>query len=39
MSKHHADLVMCWKTTGITKGKVCSYCEDKCIICDSYVGL
>lgn len=30
---------MCRKTTGITIGKVCSYCEDKCILCDSHVGL
>lgn len=39
MSKHHSDLIMCRKTTGIGLGSVCSYCEDKCIICDSYVEL
>lgn len=30
---------MCWKRTGIGVGKLCSYCEEKCVICDTYVNL
>ena len=37
MSKHHPDLIKCRKTPGISIGKLCEYCQDKCVICDSYV--
>jgi PHD finger-like domain-containing protein 5A len=39
MSKHHADLIKCRKTTGQAIGKVCEFCQDKCVNCDSYVQL
>ena len=37
MSKHHPDLVLCRKQTGIGIGKMCQACEGRCPICDSYV--
>ena len=37
MAKHHPDLVLCRKQPGVAFGRVCARCEDKCVICDSYV--
>ena len=37
MSKHHPDLILCRKQTGIAVGKLCDKCDGKCVICDSYV--
>lgn len=37
MAKHHPDLVMCRKQPGIAIGKLCEKCEERCVICDSYV--
>ncbi|KAF8936914.1 PHD finger-like domain-containing protein 5A [Lobosporangium transversale] len=37
MSKHHPDLIMCRKQTGIAIGRVCEKCDGRCVICDSYV--
>ena len=37
MAKHHPDLIMCRKQTGISVGRLCEKCEDKCVICDSHV--
>ncbi|KAL0238569.1 hypothetical protein GEMRC1_013042 [Eukaryota sp. GEM-RC1] len=31
------DLQMCRKHTGNGTGKLCSLCEGRCVICDSYV--
>lgn len=39
MAKHHPDLIMCKKQPGASIGKVCEKCDDKCVICDSYVRL
>lgn len=37
MAKHHPDLIMCRKQPGIAIGRLCSKCDGKCVICDSYV--
>ncbi|EEQ31086.1 pre-mRNA-splicing factor ini1 [Microsporum canis CBS 113480] len=37
MSRHHPDLVMCRKQTGIAIGRLCDKCDGKCPVCDSYV--
>ncbi|KAF2763480.1 pre-mRNA-splicing factor ini1 [Pseudovirgaria hyperparasitica] len=37
MSRHHPDLVMCRKQTGISIGRLCDKCDGKCPVCDSYV--
>jgi len=37
MSRHHPDLVMCRKQSGISIGRVCDKCDGKCPVCDSYV--
>ncbi|CAG7851676.1 PHD finger-like domain-containing protein 5A Short=PHD finger-like domain protein 5A; AltName: Full=Splicing factor 3B-associated 14 kDa protein; Short=SF3b14b [Serendipita indica DSM 11827] len=37
MSKHHPDLIMCRRQTGIAIGRLCEKCDGKCPICDSYV--
>jgi len=37
MAKHHPDLIMCRKQTGISIGRLCDKCDGRCIICDSYV--
>jgi PHD finger-like domain-containing protein 5A len=37
MAKHHPDLIMCRKLTGIAVGRLCEKCDGKCVICDSYV--
>lgn len=37
MSRHQYDLVQCMKQTGRHVGKVCSNCDGRCPICDSYV--
>ena len=37
MAKHHPDLVMCRKQSGISIGRLCEKCEGKCVICDSHV--
>lgn len=37
MSRHHPDLVMCRKTSGISIGRLCDKCDGKCPVCDSYV--
>lgn len=37
MAKHHADLIMCRKQPGVNVGRLCERCEDKCVLCDSYV--
>jgi PHD finger-like domain-containing protein 5A len=37
MAKHHPDLIMCRKQSGISIGKVCEQCDGRCVICDSYV--
>ncbi|CAB40798.2 Pre-mRNA-splicing factor ini1 [Schizosaccharomyces pombe] len=37
MSKHHPDLVLCRRQPGITVGKLCERCDEKCPICDSHV--
>lgn len=37
MSRHHPDLVMCRKQTGISIGRLCEKCDGKCPVCDSYV--
>ncbi|RXH81814.1 hypothetical protein DVH24_036155 [Malus domestica] len=37
MAKHHPDLIMCQKQPGIAIGRLCEKCDDKCVICDSYV--
>ncbi|ORZ11001.1 PHF5-like protein [Lobosporangium transversale] len=37
VSKHHPDLIMCRKQTGIAIGRVCEKCDGRCVICDSYV--
>ncbi|KDE06171.1 hypothetical protein MVLG_03453 [Microbotryum lychnidis-dioicae p1A1 Lamole] len=37
MSRHHPDLIMCRKQTGIAIGRTCEKCDGKCPICDSYV--
>lgn len=39
MSKHHSDLIMCRQTTGTSIAKVCLYCSDKCLLCESQVNL
>ena len=39
MSKHHSDLILCRKQTGISIGRVCETCEGRCVICDSHVRL
>ena len=39
MAKHHFDLVMCRKTPGLGVGKLCDYCDGRCVVCDSYVDL
>lgn len=37
MSRHHPDLVMCRKQTGISIARLCEKCDGKCPSCDSYV--
>ena len=37
MSRHHPDLVMCRKQSGIAIGRLCDKCDGKCPVCDSYV--
>jgi PHD finger-like domain-containing protein 5A len=37
MSKHHPDLVMCRRQTGISIGRLCERDDGRCPICDSYV--
>ncbi|KAJ3825516.1 PHF5-like protein-domain-containing protein [Lentinula raphanica] len=37
MSKHHPDLIMCWRQPGIAIGRLCKKCDGKCPGCDSYV--
>ncbi|KAI6801784.1 hypothetical protein KC335_g17961, partial [Hortaea werneckii] len=37
MSRHHPDLVMCRKTSGVSIGRLCDKCDGKCPVCDSYV--
>ncbi|KAL0485106.1 PHD finger-like domain-containing protein [Acrasis kona] len=37
MAKHHPDLIMCRKQSGISIGRLCDKCDGKCVICDSYV--
>ena len=37
MARHHADLIMCRKISGIGVGRLCNHCDGKCVICDSYV--
>ncbi|KZM22236.1 hypothetical protein ST47_g6603 [Ascochyta rabiei] len=37
MSRHHPDLVMCRKQSGISIGRLCDKCDGKCPVCDSYV--
>jgi len=36
MAKHHPDLIMCRKQTGVSIGRLCDKCDGKCVICDSY---
>ncbi len=35
MSKHHWDLVLCRKNISNNIGKVCDYCNNRCILCDT----
>eukprot|EP00906_Rhabdomonas_costata_P015496 RCo022271 len=37
MARHHPDLIMCRKQSGIAIGRLCEKCDGKCVICDSYV--
>lgn len=37
MARHHPDLIMCRKQSGIAVGRLCAACDGKCCICDSYV--
>lgn len=37
MSRHQYDLVQCMKQPGSKVGKVCSNCDGRCPICDSFV--
>lgn len=37
MSRHQYDLVQCMKRQGSQVGQVCSACDGRCPICDSYV--
>ncbi|KAL9111276.1 MAG: hypothetical protein Q9227_004355 [Pyrenula ochraceoflavens] len=37
MSRHHPDLVMCRKQSGVNLGRLCDKCDGKCPVCDSYV--
>jgi PHD finger-like domain-containing protein 5A len=37
MSKHHPDLVMCRRQTGISIGRLCERDDGRCPVCDSYV--
>ncbi|CCH61867.1 hypothetical protein TBLA_0F03290 [Henningerozyma blattae CBS 6284] len=36
MSRHQADLVLCMRQPGTHFGLVCSKCDGKCPLCDSY---
>mmetsp|Transcript_19944 Transcript_19944/g.39157 ORF Transcript_19944/g.39157 Transcript_19944/m.39157 type:complete len:112 (-) Transcript_19944:216-551(-) len=36
-AKHHADLVLCRKISGVAVGKVCEKHDGQCPICDSFV--
>ena len=36
-ARHHSDLIFCRKLPGISVGKLCSKCDGRCPICDSYV--
>lgn len=37
MSRHHSDLLQCRRQPGITIGKLCDKCDERCVICDSYI--
>mmetsp|Transcript_21123 Transcript_21123/g.42091 ORF Transcript_21123/g.42091 Transcript_21123/m.42091 type:complete len:113 (-) Transcript_21123:39-377(-) len=37
MSKHHPDLVQCTRLPGLTLGLLCSKCDGRCVVCDSFV--
>ncbi|ODQ63628.1 pre-mRNA-splicing factor ini1 [Nadsonia fulvescens var. elongata DSM 6958] len=37
MSRHHPDLIMCFKQPGSHIGRLCEKCDGKCPVCDSYV--
>lgn len=37
MSRHQYDLVQCMRQTGSKLGMVCSQCDGRCPICDSFV--
>ncbi|RLV95736.1 Pre-mRNA-splicing factor RDS3 [Spathaspora sp. JA1] len=37
MSRHQYDLIQCMKQPGKSLGLVCSQCDGKCPICDSFV--
>ncbi|ABN67202.2 predicted protein [Scheffersomyces stipitis CBS 6054] len=37
MSRHQYDLIQCMKQPGKSIGLVCSACEGRCPLCDSYV--
>ena len=36
MAKHHPDLVMCRKQSGVAVGRLCVKCDGKCVVCDSF---
>lgn len=37
MSRHQADLILCYKQPGTSVGKLCDKCDERCPICDSFV--
>lgn len=37
MSRHHPDLTPCRKSPGVSIGRLCTSCDGKCPVCDSYV--
>jgi len=37
MAKHHPDLLMCRKQSGVAIGRLCDKCDGRCVLCDSHV--